>query len=64
MTTKPNRTRGQSTGSEETRRKQSGDQHTELLDEESGAPNLPHRINRADSKKPGTENRQADDTSS
>jgi hypothetical protein len=63
-TSKPNRIRGQSTGSEEARRKQSGDQHSELLDEEAAAPERPHRTDRMDEKKPGTGKRQDGEASS
>jgi hypothetical protein len=42
----PNRHSGQSTGTEEFRRKQSGDQHIEPPDEADGVPSQPHRMNR------------------
>lgn len=51
MTSTPNRSRNQQTGSEETRRKQSGDQHTDLLNENSEAPGQPHCANRIDGDK-------------
>jgi len=61
MTSKPNRSKNQQTGSEETRRKQSGDQHTDLLNEDSEAPEQPHRANRIDDDKNVTGNERADD---
>lgn len=45
-TTHPNRTRGQETGSEEFRRKQSGDQHDMIADENATMPEQPHRMDR------------------
>jgi len=57
-TNHPNRTRSQSTGSEEFRRKQSGDQHEEALDmDESGSvPQRPHRVNRGNMQQSNTDN--------
>jgi len=45
-TTHPNRNRGQETGSEEFRRKQSGDQHDLVADENAAMPERPHRMDR------------------
>lgn len=45
-TTHPNRNRGQETGSEEYRRKQSGDQHDMIADENAAMPERPHRMDR------------------
>jgi hypothetical protein len=45
-TTHPNRNRGQETGSEEFRRKQSGDQHDLIADENAAMPEHPHRVDR------------------
>ena len=45
-TTHPNRSRGQETGSEEYRRKQSGDQHDMIADENAAMPERPHRTDR------------------
>lgn len=45
-TTHPNRNRGQETGSEEFRRKQSGDQHDLIADENAAMPDRPHRTDR------------------
>ena len=45
-TTHPNRNRGQETGSEEARRKQSGDQHDMIADENAAMPERPHRVDR------------------
>ena len=45
-TTHPNRSRGQETGSEEYRRKQSGDQHDMIADENAAMPERPHRMDR------------------
>jgi hypothetical protein len=55
-TNHPNRTRSQSTGSEEFRRKQSGDQHEEALDmdESGGAPHRPQRVDRGNMQKSNT----------
>jgi hypothetical protein len=49
--THPNRTRGQSTGSEEIRRKQSGDQHEQFQGENQDGQHRPHRLNRDDMQK-------------
>jgi len=62
MTTKPNRSRQQQTGSEETRRKASGDQHTDLLNEDSEPLTRPHRTNRIDDAKNAMGSSRADDT--
>ena len=62
MTTKPNRSRQQQTGSEEARRKASGDQHTDLLNEDSEPLTRPHRTNRIDEAKSATGYSRADDT--
>lgn len=45
-TTHPNRSRGQTTGSEEFQRKQSGDQHDQIADENTDMPHRPHRNDR------------------
>ena len=45
-TTHPNRSRGQETGSEEYRRKQSGDQHDMIADENAAMPERPHPTDR------------------
>jgi hypothetical protein len=42
----PNRERGQNSGSEETRRKQSGDQHLDPPNEADQPAGQPHRTNR------------------
>jgi hypothetical protein len=65
MTTKPNRTRQQSTGTEVFRQKETGDSHTELLDETGDAPHRPHRANRTDTQKTAMDGGdRADDASS
>jgi hypothetical protein len=66
MTTKPNRTRQQSTGTEVFRQKETGDAHTEMLDETGDAPHRPHRASRTDTQKTGMDggDRAADDASS
>lgn len=49
---KPNRTRVQSSDhGEESRRKESGDQHTLPLDEPALDPHRPHRVSRDDMQK-------------
>lgn len=47
----PNRIRNQSEGSNETRRKQSGDQHTLPTDEPALSPHRPDQLNRHDMQK-------------
>jgi hypothetical protein len=42
----PNRERGQTTGSEEVRRKQSGDQHIDPPNDGDDVNSQPHRMNR------------------
>lgn len=49
--TNPNRDRDQSTGSNEARRKQSGDQHILPADEPAEDPHRPHRLSREDMQK-------------
>lgn len=48
---KPNRTRESSTGSNEARQKESGDQHILPIDEPAEDPHRPHRMNRQDTQK-------------
>lgn len=61
-TTHPNRSRGQETGSEEYRRKQSGDQHDMIADENAATPERPQRTDRGNlqQEQDGKENRRND----
>jgi hypothetical protein len=54
-TTHPNRNRGQETGSEEFRRKQSGDQHDLIADENAAMPEQPHRMDRGNLQQDGSD---------
>ena len=63
-TTHSNRSRGQETGSEEIRRKQSGDQHDLIADENAAMPERPHRMDRGNLQQDqGGGDRKRDDSS-
>lgn len=63
-TTHPNRSRGQETGSEEYRRKQSGDQHDIIADENATMPERPHRTGRGNlQQEQGGKEKKRDDGS-
>lgn len=62
-TTHPNRNRGQETGSEEFRRKQSGDQHDLIPGENAAMPEQPHRIDRGNLQQEQGGDRKRDDGS-
>jgi hypothetical protein len=59
---KPNRTREQTTGSNESRQKQSGDQHILPIDEPLTDPHRPHRANRQDMQKTVNDQPDQDDS--
>jgi hypothetical protein len=61
-TTHPNRNGGQETGSEESRRKQSGDQHDMIADENTALPERRHRMDRGNlqQEQGGKENKRND----
>lgn len=60
-TTNPNRDKTHSTGREEVRRKQSGDQHMLPEGEPMEDPHRPHRLNRQDMQKPDNPQPDEDD---
>ena len=63
-TTHPNRSRGQETCSEEFRRKQSGDQHDLIADENAVTPERPHRVDRGNvQQEQGGGDKKRDDSS-
>ncbi|HJV83913.1 MAG TPA: hypothetical protein VJ698_00440 [Noviherbaspirillum sp.] len=60
--TSPNRNRTHSTGLEEKRRKESGDQHILPEDEPRQDPHRPHRVSREDMQKMRAPDQDEDDT--